>query len=267
MKIGDDPVLKLVLFILAGLLALVSCLILLLARSVYVTMQRTGRLKLVQVDVENADRGDDVLAVIGLDNWATEAGFEFEGCYRDDATSANLELWRHPQRGTRLARYVLRHPHQLTVSLDIVSLMERHISLTTNNTSNAHLSPPRPGSYVQTFSGLSHDRLLAHHDDALRLLCQRGGQREVRSPLPSSTLVELWAQRSLRHVRGFWFWPIRSIFWFFLRRPRWHGKSIAQQHELGWIRMPDQLSDAELETWSLPTSHENHRAPDGPAAG
>jgi len=45
------------------------------------------------------------------------------------------------------------------------------------------------------------------------------------------------------YLRTLPFWPMRWPYWFFIRRGKWHNKSIKEQYEKGLIKLPLQLSE------------------------
>lgn len=167
--------------------------------------------------------------------WAVHHGFTILGYFRLPSGGLVL-LWERRGEPTFLAHYLI----QRQIAIDIYTLFENAISLTTCSSSSSHLFPKRPGSYSQSVTSTLFDAIFSGHSEALRYLVQEGA-RLKSDAVDGVAQFDASIIRSLEFVRAQPLWPIRAIAWYWFRRRRWHGVPIAEQVRRGWVPPPAEL--------------------------
>lgn len=171
--------------------------------------------------------------------WAREHDFDFVGYY--SVLNVIMAAWQRPDRPMFYWVYIT----QGVLSSDLVTLFDREISLTTGNSPNPSFFPYPPECYVQTFSDLAAETHWNRHLDAEEFLMDRGGARLVARELDFVKTFESFMRDKMDYVRRIPYWYLRGPYWFVIRRQKWFGKSIMQQHEQGMIDVERGIWDVE----------------------
>ncbi|MCC6359929.1 MAG: hypothetical protein IT450_14385 [Phycisphaerales bacterium] len=171
--------------------------------------------------------------------WAVHHGFTILGYFRVPSGGLIL-LWERRGDPTFLAHYFI----QRQIAIDLYTVFENSIGLTTCSSSSSHLFPKRPGSYCQSAASTLFDEIFAGHCEALEYLVQEGA-RLKSGAVDGVAQFNASIVRSLEFVRAQPLWPIRAIAWYWFRRRRWHGVPIAEQVRRGWVPAPARLIAAQ----------------------
>lgn len=177
------------------------------------------------------------------ERWATENGFAFLGNYvmKIGGQLARIAVWQRPDRPTFFCRYVIEAQNRRQQSYDLVTLFAEEVGLTTGSSRDGQLFPTRPGSFMQTFTGLSLDQQWSVHIDMENYLMDRGGAGLVELEEPFEAVFVRAIVRQMEYIKTIPFWPLRGAYWYFVRRYQRHGKTIQQQHDKGWKKLPNGL--------------------------
>jgi hypothetical protein len=180
--------------------------------------------------------------------WAVENGFTFAGCYKVRVAQAvaSMAVWSRSDRPTILSFYIIRVGSKKTISTDLSTDFADMISLTSNNSRAAQFSPWRPGRYQQTFSPVTLDQLWAKHIEAENYLMDAGGAQLVQKEFNMEKEIIDSCRRQNAYTRSIPFWYLKGAYWFFIRKNIRHNKSVKQQHEKKMVKLPNELSDAEI---------------------
>lgn len=176
--------------------------------------------------------------------WASNNGFEFVGSYYINVhiMRPGILAWRHMDRPTFFCRYQVGNK----VSYDLVTEFSNNTSLTTGDTKDGQSLPHRPGVYMQSLSGLDLDGRWARHIESENYLMDQGqAVLEANDTNFEQAIMEA-IQLQMKYLRTLSFWPLRGIYWHFVRRYIRHNKTISQQREKGIIRLPNELTDEDL---------------------
>jgi len=116
------------------------------------------------------------------------------------------------------------------ITVDIVSICDRDISLTTSDTADSGNVPRPPQKALQIFPGLGYPALWQKHLSAMHFLSGLGvAPRRLTAgelrPLLMSSLKEF-----KEHVRSMFLWPVKLIFWVVTR----YGKRYCHPLEVQW---------------------------------
>ena len=180
--------------------------------------------------------------VAWLHDWAKRNEFDFLGYYIGKAgPPAFIAVWRRIDRPTFLCHYLLRNQHRVNKVSEIATEFAFGISLSTANSIDAQLHPKAPGFYHQTFSKITLDEQWYRHIEAENYLMDEGGAQLVNTEESFEDLFLRSEQKQRKFVRSIPFWPFLILYWFFVRKRLWHGKSIRELHEKGMIKWPKEL--------------------------
>jgi hypothetical protein len=181
-----------------------------------------------------------VNATAALDAEMQPLGFRFDGYYLETSFRMAVAGWQHSTiPATYMALYVTGA--QKSTVVDLVTVLDGDIGLTTCNARDGVLVPPAPGRFVQCFLKSTGRQRWEMHRAAVEYLCKTGGAcRATSSPtFPESFVAGV--RRQARHVWRSGRWLYMGPYWFFVRRARWANVTIEQQHQRGWIRLPAEL--------------------------
>ncbi|MHC4067332.1 MAG: hypothetical protein ACYSUI_22910 [Planctomycetota bacterium] len=171
-------------------------------------------------------------------DWAAENSFDFNGVFEVAGTGGHLVVWTRPDPPTFLVRNVVHTRGESGTSFDFVTVFEGPHGLTTATVKDTHFFPSAPGDYKQSFSDLSHDERWQRHAEAVNLLVGVHRMQLARALPPLIECFEQAVRGQMKYVRTLRLWPLRGVYWFFWKRSRWHGLSVAKQFELGWVKPP-----------------------------
>jgi hypothetical protein len=202
--------------------------------------------------IEKYRQGDKQLAALvetarPHNTWAVNNGFMFAGCYKVRIAQAvvDMAVWRRNDRPTILSLYIVRMGNRKNISTDISTDFADMISLTSNNSRAAQLSPWRPGRYQQTFSPVTLDELWAKHIEAENYLMDVGEAQLMQKEFNFEKELLDSCRRQNAYIRSIPFWYLKGAYWFFIRKNIRHNKSVKQQHEKKMVKLPNELSEAE----------------------
>jgi hypothetical protein len=74
-----------------------------------------------------------------------------------------------------------------------------------------------------------------------RYLIEEGGAGLARMDVSLMDALSDAMRKQTAYVRSLWFWPLRGLYWFLIRRHLWHNRSIKTLREMGRIRLPNEL--------------------------
>ena len=162
--------------------------------------------------------------------WAEDNGFEpdmladFHGAV--GAGPIVIGVWKNSYKKTFLSTYTAAGK----VACEFVTVLKDDGILTTSNAMDSALMPPAPGYYLQVFDGVDLDGLFQKHEAALVHLHQHMGMSIVERWEPTQVLILESIRRQTAYIKSLFLWQLRGVYWYFIRRPRMNGKSIAQQY-------------------------------------
>lgn len=164
--------------------------------------------------------------------WAEGEGFVWVGAYLFKATATiKLAIWQHAEH----AAYFCVYQHANGKNTDFVTILNPHLAVTTGSTKDAMFLPTAPGSFAQAFVGLSLDEMFDRHLVAEQHAMERLGVKvqPLRDTFEQVLIAAI--KKQMAYIRSLPFWPIRAVHWYFVRRSRLTGLSIAEQEQCGLI--------------------------------
>ncbi len=183
-----------------------------------------------------------------MDEWARSAGFALAGYFRTGKvvnTTSFLAIWQQRNTPTFFTvTYTVAGAGLSTVTnwcIEFTTSFNRDGALDTSTTRASHFFPPRPGVYRQSFSNLDAAQLWTRHQEALRHLAAESTIQMSPPTERIQTLVEQSVARQAGYVRSLPLWFLRGPYWYLVRRYRFHGISIEEQHRRGMIRLPHEF--------------------------
>jgi hypothetical protein len=177
------------------------------------------------------------------DEWAKSNGFEYIGSYKMSLPIANNHIWawRRTDRPTFFCRYLIQVKNDSKVAHELVTDFANNVSLSTADTNFANSQPHRGGSYVQGFTGISLDEEWNLHIEAENYLIDKGAAKlEAKDANFENDFIKD-IRRHANYIQSLPLWPLRGIYWYFIRRRLYSNKSIRVQHEKGMTRLPNEL--------------------------
>lgn len=189
-----------------------------------------------------------------LNQWAIAHDFVHIGDFFMHLTNvqSHITVWRHCYEPTFMAAYLTQaikpkstgqsKPITQKTAFDFVTYFEMGHTLTTGSTLDASLFPLKEGRYQQTFNFIDMDDLLQKHAQAVVYLKNYGQARlgVIDKPVEDYILEALHS--SMEYVWSLPLWPVRGVYWYFIRRHLWHNLTIQRQHEKGKIRLPNEIT-------------------------
>ena len=178
---------------------------------------------------------NQIAAARKYDSWAEELGLEPVGCYvMPSPGPAFIAAWRHRDRATCFCMYHIANRY----IYDFVTIFSNGGSLTTGSSKDGNWAPAMPLCYKQTFSENDMNALWSLHLAGETYL-KKEARIEVARPLEDfENLFIDYIHRQAAHIRSHFLWPLRMPYWYLIRRPRRHNRSIEDQHQAGMIVMP-----------------------------
>jgi hypothetical protein len=179
-----------------------------------------------------------------LRQWAADNDFNFIGNFTMKVGSSNalISAWRHSQRPTFFCQYVIRSGRTVNQALDMVTLFDSDIMLTTASKSDGQLMPIPVGCYLQTFSNVSPDDQWHKHVEMENFLMDEGGARFVQLDVTFEDSLTNTIRKQIECIRSIPLWPCWAPYWFFVRKNLRHNKSVRLQHQKGMIKLPNELT-------------------------
>lgn len=158
--------------------------------------------------------------------WLDEHSYEPIGVFQHGLT--HLAVWQRNHERTYLGIYLAPRGKRLA---DIETIFEHGGGLVTCTSSEVQLLPSPPGHWKQSFSVHCVAGLHRHHEEGLQFLTEVTGARPSRERIAVEDEIISTTREKCRFARSFPLWFLRIPYWYFIRCPRMHGKSIRQQHK------------------------------------
>lgn len=175
--------------------------------------------------------------------WAQENGFAFVGNFamKVGIAETSMAIWRCSERPSFFCRYTAQAGNIVQTSFDFVTIFDGDIMLTTNDKADSQMLPQAPRHYLQSFSAVSLDQQWCQHVQMENYLMDAGGALLVQLNKAFEDCFIDTVRKQVEYVRSLSFWPLRGIYWFFVRRKLRHNLSIQAQHDKGLIMMPSEM--------------------------
>jgi hypothetical protein len=174
--------------------------------------------------------------------WAGRNSFDLLSYYTVQFSMRGfMAVWKSKEKPTYLCQYIVGSGFEGIVACEFSTVFENDIGLATANTIDSNLYPKPPGEYKQSFSRCSLDELYKKHGEAEEYLITRGGAQVEKSPIDFEEYFIDSLKKDNRYHWKHWYWIILLFYFFFVRRKRWHNKTIREQHELGMIKLPNEI--------------------------
>ena len=222
--------------IIAGIpivLGLVLCLIVILR----------GRMGLKPYETKTPPGEDDnIESTKEISLWAEQNDFHLIGYYTVSyGMRCFLAVWQSKHKPTDLCMYIVRTPDETVIACAFETLFENGFDLTTADTKDAILCPTPPKLYRQSFWGCGLKELYRIHLKSERYLIEAGGAQLKRAPVDFEKEFVRSMKEQNRWQWKHWYWIFFLLYFYFVRRGKWHNKTIQQQHELRMIRLPNEI--------------------------
>jgi len=204
-----------------------------------------GKVSLEPIDIRGDESDWRVKACTTIEEWTQRNGFTFVGYYCAKIGFQGIfpAVWRRTDKPTFLCHCVYWQSNRGARCVpEFVTGFAQDISLVTANSRDAQMLPQKEGSYKQTFSDECLDDLWDRHIVGEDYLIDQGGAQLVQIEGSFEDHFLKGVREERRYVRSIPLWFLRGPYWYFVRRNKWHGKSIMVQHERGMIKLPNELS-------------------------
>ena len=208
---------------------------------IYVKFIRSFKLK--PYKARDPEKDINIRMTTDATEWAAGNNFDFLGFYtvQFGIMSGFMAAWKLKEKSIYLCQYIIRTNRETVKASEFVTVFENEIELNTANSKDAILRPKPLGKYVQSFSRCYFDELYMKHRDAEKYLITRGGARVEMSPIDFEEYFIDSLKKENRYHWKHWYWIFLIFYFYFVRRNRWHNKSIKKQHELGMIKLPNEI--------------------------
>lgn len=211
----------------------IAGIILVVALVTYIQVRSMSNPKL-RPYTASGNRGDSrIEATRVAREWAQQNDFKFMGYYLFQA-NVFIAAWQREDRPMFFCYYLAQNK-KLS---DLVTLFGNEVSLTTGSSMDGQFFPLPENKYMQSFSRLHFDDLWDRHVAMENYLIDEGGAELVELDLDFQESILKAIQDQMKYVRSIPLWPLRGLWWFAVRRFRWHNLTIRQQREKDWIRLP-----------------------------
>jgi hypothetical protein len=181
---------------------------------------------------------DQMAAVGAYSEWAEDNGFTWIGAYSVTG-GAFMAVWQMPEEPTYFCVYILPDGRQ---ARDFVTILDGTGGLTTGDSPDACLFPTAPGEFKQTFPGCTAAEQHDIHGASLDYLKQ-AHRVSVRSDYGSfEEAFQAGMTEPMKYVMSLPLWPLRTPYWFFVRRKKVRNLTVAQLLERGLATTRDQGS-------------------------
>lgn len=174
-------------------------------------------------------------------NWAEANDFEISGNYICPlpAGTVFISAWKHRTRPVFLSAYK-ETAATLITTIDIVTVFTDDYVLTTCNR-NTHTASCLPKTYKQDFPKAAIETLWQKHTEAEAYLLSEG-IRESRGPIEFRTCFEDYISREARYRRRNPFFPLQSLYGYFVGRHFWANLPLQKQAEKRRVVRPSENS-------------------------
>jgi hypothetical protein len=144
-----------------------------------------------------------------------ENRFVFDGAYIFQ--NVRFAVWTQPVALLPVRRFVLMQAAG-KLAHDFVTEFSELESLTTGM-SRANFLFPRPwGSFLQSFPGKSLRELWQQHTQGETFLIESGAVLPNGASQSIEATLAKAMPRQMAHVRSFPLWPVRALYWYFIKR-------------------------------------------------
>lgn len=219
-----------VLFEVVGALFLVVAAV--IAIVVYVGVMKASAPEACLREVGPEEMPEAYEAVMAYEEWAEEEGFEFAGTFLlGGVMSALIGVWQQAGEG----RFFCPSFIGGRLTYDLVTVFEGDAGLTTASTKAGQLLPCPPGSFMQAFERTTVREQWKKHRAAEEFLVSGGRVRRRSSPVAFEEVFTDSVRRHMAYVRSLRFWPVRAVYWYFVRQNVLKNRSVQQQVESQWL--------------------------------
>lgn len=156
-----------------------------------------------------------------------ENRFSFEGTYRFQ--NVRFAVWTQPARTLPMRRFVLMKT-ATNLAHDLVTEFSERDSLTTGMSRASFLFPRPWGSFLQSFPGKSLPELWRRHTAGETFLIQSGVVATGGASQSIEDTLSKAMPKQLSYVRSIPLWPVRALYWYFIKRFLLHNIPIASQN-------------------------------------
>lgn len=175
-------------------------------------------------------------------SWAKKNNFDFLGFYEVQCgMRAFMAAWKLKEMPTHLCQYIIRGNRAIVIALDFETIFKNEVELTTSNTKDSIFYPKPPGWYSQSFSMYCFDELYRMHMEAEEYLITKGGTQLEKSIIDFEEFFVSYLKKEKSYQWKHWYWIFFLLYFYFVRKNKWHNKTIQQQHELGMIQLPNEM--------------------------
>jgi hypothetical protein len=220
--------------IVAVMVGLIPCLVVLgIARRITKSLEKVRRGLVQPLARRESSAADQLFQKYAL--WAQSRRMEFLGAFRYETVASSLMVvWKCPLPSS----YFCVHQVHGKQRFEFISIIneETGTTLTTSSTHETFIIPQMPGSYAQSFPGLTTEDLRVRHAEAQAYLFEVKRTRFDQGKLPLPQLVEHIAQQRVRSIRQRTLSSWYCVWWYFVSRLRWGNKTVEQQHRVGLWR-------------------------------
>jgi hypothetical protein len=162
-------------------------------------------------------------------SWIEANDFVFLGAYR--FTQIRFAAWR--KRGGATDLIVYATPFKF--ACDLVTRLQDNMTLTTTVGGETGMFPQTPGDYKESVLVTNPDDLDAAHSKSLSILAKMRGVRVCDIPPSFEDALLRNARDKMTYVKSLPFWPVRGVYWYFVKRQQMRNKTIEEQIQQGMI--------------------------------
>ena len=174
--------------------------------------------------------------------WAKENMFDYIGKFRMEIPMVKMDIyaWRRTDRPTWFCTLIAHAGVETKEAYDLVTEFDSDIGLTTGSTQDSHMLPKPHESYDQSFSPADFDDRWTRHVEMENFLMDDGGAELIARENIFEELIVRSIRKQMRLIRQTPLWFLRTPLWYFFRRRKWHNLDIRQQHQKGYIKLPNE---------------------------
>jgi hypothetical protein len=193
---------------------------------------------------ERPEKDANVKATATTALWAEKNDFDLLGYFTVQYSTIShfMAVWKSRENLTYLCQVIIETGRGTIVAGDFTTIFDGEIELATDGSKASHFFPKHPGSYCQTFPRSNFDERYKMHLEAEQYLIKEGWAQLKKPPLPFEEGFVSSLKKESRWRRKHWYWTFFILYFYFIRQYRWRNKTIQQQHELGMIRLPNEIN-------------------------
>jgi hypothetical protein len=218
----------------------------------YVMFKQLQKASLTPFQSGPPSRDERVDAVGASHGWADECGFVFTGYFllKISLVETFVAAWQHLERPTYFCHYIAQTQQESQHTFDFTTLFDQNIALATGNGKDTTVLPQSPGVYQQGFRNISLDEQWHLHINAENYLMDKGGANLVERDLDLERDFTEAIREQMVYLQNLSFWPLRSVYWHFIRKGRWRNVTIEQQKDRRWIVLPNEMPNGRFKRQS-----------------